>query len=337
MKRLFFCVVIFVLLFIFGQNSCQCTNLSKRQDIFTPSFQLVWLDLKDLISTKKINFTGIDPQVVRVLNSNNFGISDVDNDCFYKIVAKKSFELKAKIMREIYDKFNETSNVLSEIDWTPKGYNDYILYSLFKKDVEFTKEFKILSSAPFNKSKQKYKLFGFYGSEASEYKNQVRPLFYNYDWDYAVSIDTINGDRIILFRTDSKQNVYDLYSQVLKKSTKEHFLGDSDKLIIPFISLCEKIEYKQIADRRINNSRLVISKAIDDVQFNLDNKGAKLRNESVINAVEMSLPIPGRGKSYDFTKPFILFMIENGKSNPYFALRVSNTDYLVRDASDSSN
>ena len=77
--------------------------------------------------------------------------------------------------------------------------------------------------------------------------------------------------------------------------------------------------------------------SVNDVQFNLDNKGAKLRNESVINAVEMSLPIPGRGKSYDFTKPFILFMIENGKSNPYFALRVSNTDYLVRDASDSSN
>ncbi len=328
MKKIFFTTFI-MCLFILCQKPVFSSELAERHDIFTPAFQLVWQDFKELIATKKVNFKGIDPKVVKVLNSNKFSINDISDDSYYKVAAPKSLTLKAKIQREIFEKFSETSKVLDNIDWESKGRNDYILYSLFKKDVEFPSEFDVLGDASFNGSKEKYKFFGF-KDNANRFKQQVKPLFYAYTWDYAVSLETKSGDRIILYRTDSKSNVYDLYAQLDKKTNKNLCLGDSDELIVPFISLNSQIEYNEIVNKKINGTKYIIAKAIDDIQFNMDNKGAKLRNESIIEAVEMSMPIPGRGTKYDFSKPFVLYMIEKDKSLPYFAIRINNPEFLVK-------
>ena len=326
MRKIFLVVLFYCLLFV----PVQAYDMSQRHDIFTPSFQLLWNDFKSLISTKKINFKGADPSVSKVLNRNNFTVADVNPDSYYKICGPKTINLKAKIQREIFEKFHQTSKVLDNIDWSNISNNQYILYALFKKDVEFPVEFSVLDNMAFNNSKDKYKYFGFTSVDAKKYKKQVKPLFYNYNFDYAVSITTKSGDRIILYRTNSTENVYDLYSKLTKYSNKNYKLGDNDKLFVPFISLDKQIEYKQLYNRKINDSNMVITKAIDDIQFNLDNKGAKLRNESIIEAVEMSLPLAGRGREYDFSKPFVLYMVEKDKSLPYFALRINNVDFLVK-------
>ncbi len=317
-----FLVIISITLPVFADG------LSTRHDIFTPAFQLVWQDFKDLLAPKKINFAGIDPAIVWVLNANEFCADDVSDSSYYKIAAPISYSLKAKIQREIFEKFGETSKILDSIDWTQKGKNDYFLYALFKKDVEFANEFDVLENMSFNNSKQLFKYFGFTPDNARKYKKQVRPLFYAFDWDYAVSIETKNQDKIILYRTDSNQNVYDLYAQLTKKTVNNISLGESDELIVPFISLNRQIEYNKLYNRTIRGTKFIIAKAIDDIEFNLDNKGAKLRNEAAIEAVEMSMPIPGRGIKYDFSKPFVLFMVEKDKSMPYFALRINNSDFL---------
>lgn len=305
-------------------------DFSNRHDIFTPAFQLVWQDLKDLLAPKKINFVGIDPLVVWVLNANKFSTADINDNSYYKITAPVSYALKAKIQREIYEKFGETSKILDNIDFTPKGRDDYLLYALFKKDVEFPKEYSILDNRKFNNSKDLYKFFGFSAKDANKFKNQVKPLFYYYDWDYAVSLDTLSGDRIILYRTNSPQNVYDLYSQLAKKSKENLILTNDDELIIPFIHLNEQIEYNNLCKKRINGTKIVIAKAIDDIEFSMDNKGAKVRNESVIEAVKMSMPLPVKGRVFDFSKPFVLFMVEKDKSLPYFAVRINSEEFLVK-------
>ncbi len=328
MKKIIFFLVICCIFLV--SNAAHAYDLTKRHDIFTPAFQLIWQDFKELISTKKINFKGIDPSVAWVLNSNRFTTDDISLDSYYKIAQPISLSLKAKIQREIFEKFGETSQILDNIDWNTKGNNDILLYALFKKDVKFPKEFYILSSKQFNNSKDEYKFFGFNKENAKEFTSQVKPLFYAYDWDYAISIDTQSGDRIVLYRTDSKQNVYDLYSQIDKKAVNNIKLSDNDELIIPFISIDKQIEYKELQNRKINNTKFIIAKTIDDIKFNLDNKGAKLRNESALEAVEMSLRFPDKVRIFDFSKPFVLYMIEKDKSLPYFALRINNTDFLVK-------
>lgn len=324
---------VILLLLIFSFSFCQkayCKqDLTQRKDIFTPAFQLVWNDFKNLISTKEVKFAGTNPDVLKVLNNSKFSTDDINENSYYKIVGLKSYDLKAKILREIYEKFSETSKILENINWENKNKNEYILYALLKKDVEFPKEFNILDNKSFNRSKAKYKFFGF-EDDARKYKNQVQPLYYRSKYEYAVSINTTSGDRVILYRTSSNQSVDDLYCNLMKYSKKQYRLGDNDKLYIPEIKINEQIEYKLLCNKKIKNSKIVISKAIDDIQFVLNNKGAQLRNEAVIEAVEMSLPIAGRGTVYDFSKPFVLYMVEKDKQQPYFAIKIKDTRFLVK-------
>ena len=329
MKKNYLSLIIMLAMLFCFQNNALAYDLSARHDIFTPAFQLLWQDFKNVISTKKINFKGLDPTVGKVLNANPFTSDDINSESYYKIAAPVSYELKAKIQREIFDKFGETSKILDSINWEPKDAEEYLLYALLKKDVEFPAEFDILDTRAFNGSKENYKFFGV-EKDADKYSKFVKPLFYEYDWDYAVSIETKSGDRIILYRTDSPLNVYDIYTQIDKKTTRSLKFGESDKLIIPFISLNERIEYPKLCNKKINDTRFVIAKAIDDIEFKLDNKGAKLRNEAAMQIATCSMPIPGRGKFFDFSKPFVLYMVEKDKSLPYFALRINDTRFLEK-------
>lgn len=329
MKKILLTLLLFFSFLLFGQGKSLAFNLADRHDIFTPAFQLLWSDLGDLVARKKINFRGIDPKVAYVLNANKFTTNDISEESYYKIVAPKSYELKAKIQREIFEKFGEKSEILDDIDWQSKGVNEYILYSLLIKNVEFPVEFDILENQSFNGSKEQYKFFGI-----KEYNrklaSQIKPLFYLNDWDYAVSIETKSGDRVILYRTKSQQNVYDIYAQMDVKTNKYLKFAQGDELKVPFISLDEKIEYDSICNKRINGTKYIIAKAIDDIKFSLDNKGASLRNEAAMDIVEMSMPIPRKGVKYDFSKTFVLFMVEKDKSLPYFAIRINDGRFLVK-------
>ena len=56
----------------------------------------------------------------------------------------------------------------------------------------------------------------------------------------------------------------------------------------------------------------------------MDNKGVKLKSEAVITTKLTSVG-PGRlerPRYFYFDDTFVLFLIEKGKSKPYFALRV---------------
>ncbi len=328
MKKIFTILLLFFAV-TFSQKAYSMQDLSQRKDIFTPAFQLIWNDFKNLISTKEVKFTSSKPDVLKVLNSSKFSTDDISENSYYKIVGLKSYDLKAKILREIYEKFSETSKILENINWENKNKNEYILYALLKKDVEFPKEFNILGNKSFNRSKAKYKFFGF-ENDARKYKNHVTPIYYRNKNEYAISMNTTSGDRVILYRTSSNKNVEDLYYNLTKYARKPMKLGDNDKLYIPNININEQIEYNQLCNKKIKNSKIVISKAIDDIQFVLNNKGAQLRNEAVIEAVEMSLPIAGRGTVYDFSKPFVLYMVEKDKQQPYFAIKIKDTRFLVK-------
>ena len=328
MKKIFTILLLFFAI-TFSQKAYSMQDLSQRKDIFTPAFQLIWNDFKNLISTKEVKFTSSKPDVLKVLNSSKFSTDDISENSYYKIVGLKSYDLKAKILREIYEKFSETSKILENINWENKNKNEYILYALLKKDVEFPKEFNILDNKSFNRSKAKYKFFGF-ENDARKYKNHVTPIYYRNKNEYAISMNTTSGDRVILYRTSSNKNVEDLYYNLTKYARKPMKLGDNDKLYIPNININEQIEYNQLCNKKIKNSKIVISKAIDDIQFVLNNKGAQLRNEAVIEAVEMSLPIPGRGTVYDFSKPFVLYMVEKDKQQPYFAIKIRDKRFLVK-------
>ena len=321
---------IFLLISLVIVNSAQASELYNRNDIFTPSFQLLWNDLKEKIATQKINFYGKDPYLVYVLNSNPFTTEDVSENSCYKIVAPKSFELKAKIIREIFDKFEYKSTLLDEIDWNPDPKKEeYILYALFIKNIEFLKEMQVLEEMPFKGSSILYDYFGVVENQR-DFKDTIVPLYYYNEKEFAVSLNTKEGDRVVLYRTNSNENVFDLYSKLDRKVNKKLKFGTHDELRVPFINLDERISYDILCNRRIFNTDYIISKAIEDVKFTLDNKGASLKNEAIMQVETMSIAPTLPKKVYNFDNDFIIYLIEKDKNYPYFALRISDFKDLVK-------
>ena len=58
----------------------------------------------------------------------------------------------------------------------------------------------------------------------------------------------------------------------------------------------------------------------------LDEKGGKIKSEAAILVKTNSLIIADENKPrhFDFDKPYVMFLVDEGKNDPYFALRVKD-------------
>ncbi len=300
------------------------------QNIYTPAFPLIYEDLKkEIVKKDKVELVGFNSYMFNVLNRMDPPENRLDEKYYYKIIAKKTPAYKRKIENDIWKKFKEKSSILDSIPFKPKNENEIILYSMVKKNVEFLKHFEILDSMPFNGSKFDVKYFGV-KEKARNYKNNVKPLFYEED-SYAISLKTKTDDEIILYVGNLEEPADIVWDELVLKlhNSKEDFFGNKDKLQVPFISVKELIKYVDLSGKMIKGTDYRINSAIESVEFSLDNKGAKLKNEAAM-MVEMTALIPSNSRYFSFNRPFILFMKEKGKKEPYFMLKILDTKYLIK-------
>ncbi len=301
------------------------------KDMYTPALPLLFEDLKNKVVKGPIQLVGYDSHIINTLNSIDSASNRLDEKYYYKIVAKRLPEYKKIIEDAIWEKFKEKSKLIDKIEWSPGSKYDIVLYAMVKKDVEFIKEFEILDLQTFNNSKDKFKYFGI-KDENEKLKDNIKPLFYKNENNYAVLLYTKTNDEIILYRGDLDKPVDTIWKDVKKQiNENEERFSEIDKLKVPFINLNEMIEYKELADKQIENSDFIIKKVLECVEFKLDNKGAKLKNEALMALETCALRIaPEKPRFFYFDKPFVLFMKENGKENPYFMLKIKDAKYLVK-------
>lgn len=321
------------LVLIFG--ACMISPVNAKNapvnDFWVGTFQLTWNDLMDKIVKGPVEFLEGNPKLADELNKQNFKADMLSPDSYYKICAKKNKALKAKIEKDIWAKFHEKSDILDKIDWTEKREDAYFLYAMLKKEFEFLVPFKELKPDRFANSWNKYRYFGIDSSAQRPMKKNVTVLFYNNANDYAASLKSTGNEEVILYRTDKDGDFEELFKEV-KTKTKPHGVKfkDTDTLKVPFVEIDKEVSYDELCGKEIKNTdRLYIKKALQTVQFSMDNKGGKLKSEAAMDIATMSLEIE-KPRNYNFDKKFVLFLKENNKEKPYFALKVYNTDYLVK-------
>lgn len=303
----------------------------SNPDVWSATFQLTWNDLMDKIVKGPIEFVGGNPPIANELNKQAFKAEMLSENSYYKVCAKKEPTLKKQIEDAIYKKFNEKSDILDKFDWTKKPNDAYFLYVMLVKNFEFLTPFDILPSERFANSIAKVKYFGIDKKSSFAMKKNVKVLFYNNDKDYAVSLLNKQNEEVILYRTNSNKDFDSIYSEIVKK-TNPHAarFNSKDTLKVPFINVDKEISYDELTNKEIKNTdRLYIAKALQTIKFNMDNKGGKLKSEAAMDIMTMSL-IQEIPRHYNFDKKFVLFLKEDGKAKPYFALRVENTDYLTK-------
>ena len=279
-------------------------------NLWVGTLDLAWKDLEDKIGLNKIELEGEMPQIANDLNESTFS-KEMLNPNDYKINVERTvtngYKIDATLNKEL--NFLESFDNFSDYKWTFGNSEEYIKY------------------------------FGINNASPEKMNKNVEILFYNklnndslLSNDMAIKLKTKEGDEIILYRTDDKKS-FDEYYEDIRAKTKNYEgrteFSEEDELRIPYVNVNGMINYNQLYEKKIKNSKgLYIYDVIQNVNFNLNEKGCNLSSKATMVTEYMSI---GSDTKYCyFQDTFIIFMKEANSDKPYFALKVDNNDILEK-------
>lgn len=279
-------------------------------NLWVGTLDLAWKDLEDKIGLNKIELEGEMPQIANDLNESTFS-KEMLNPNDYKINVERTVTNGYKIDATL----NKELNFLESFD----NFNDY----------KWT----------FGNSDEAIKYFGINNASPEKMNKNVEILFYNklnngslLSNDMAIKLKTKEGDEIILYRTDDKKS-FDEYYEDIKAKTKNYKgrteFSQDDELRVPYVKVNGMINYNQLYDKKIKNSKgLYIYDVIQNVNFYLNERGCNLSSKATMVTEYMGI---GEDTKYCyFQDTFIIFMKEKKSDKPYFALKVDNNDILEK-------
>ena len=94
------------------------------------TFQLVWNDMQDFLTDGGVHMSP-QPEIVDNLNKQGFKEEMISEEYFYKIFAEASPELKEEIIRGIKEKFNQSSDILDQLDFEQPEDSDAVRYIFY--------------------------------------------------------------------------------------------------------------------------------------------------------------------------------------------------------------
>ena len=297
------------------------SKTSVQDRVWVGTFQIVWNDFIDKIVHNIVKFPAGTPEIATELNKQEFTVDELSEKCYYRYVGRIQKNTKRTISKAIKRKFGETSDLLDKLDLTPSKYR-FIVYSMLKKDFEFTNPFDKLGVSEFRDGQAEY--FGIKEDSNKDMRNGVKVLFYNSPEDFAVVLDTNNKDQVYLYKTPTTKAFNYIYSDMLKKQQAyegETEFKNEDQLKVPNLKFFEEKSFDELCGKRIKGTNLAIDQALETVQFEMDNTGVKLKSEAAMTVSKMSLEY-NDPRMFFFDDTFVLFLKEKGKNKPYFALRV---------------
>lgn len=279
-------------------------------NLWVGTLDLAWKDLEDKIGLNKIELEGEMPQIANNLNESTFS-KEMLNPNDYKINVERTVTNGYKIDATLNKKLNflESFDNFSDYKWTFGNSEEYIKY------------------------------FGINNASPEKMNKNVEILFYNklnngslLSNDMAIKLKTKEGDEIILYRTDDKKS-FDEYYEDIKAKTKNYKgrteFSEDDELRVPYVKVNGMINYNQLYDKKIKNSKgLYIYDVIQNVNFYLNERGCNLSSKATMVTEYMGI---GQDTKYCyFQDTFIIFMKEANSDKPYFALKVDNNDILEK-------
>ena len=102
----------------------------------------------------------------------------------------------------------------------------------------------------------------------------------------------------------------------------------NDILNIPFIKISDAINYDELCGRMIKGTDFYIRQALQTIDFELNNYGGSVKSEALIEILKSA--IINKGREFIFNDDFLLYLKEEDKQKPYFALKVDNLDVLEK-------
>jgi len=297
--------------------------------VWCGTFNLVWNDFMNDVIGEKIEFEDGPSELADELNRQSFTVNELNPNSYFKKHGVATFDLKNQIENGIKQRFNEDSKILDKVEW---GNSDvYVLYAMLKKEFNYLEKFPTLKDDTFGNSEQKVKYFGIEPDTLQVASKNIEILFYNSEEDFAIKLKTKENEEVYLYRTTGENKSFEEnYQEMMKKQAQ--YTGDKkwnkiDILNIPFIKINDEINYDELCGRMIKGTNWYIRQAIQTIDFELNNYGGSVKSEALIEALKEA--VFEKGREFIYNDDFILYLKEEDKDKPYFALKVDDTDILV--------
>ena len=283
------------------------------------TFQLVWNDLKNELVKQDIKMSP-QPIIADNLNKGSFTEDMLSDEYYYKIYGPKSPSLKAEIEKGIKEKFNQTSDILNDFDWseeatTASDPKRLFFYTMLYREFEY---------GNFGKYKD-VEYFGIDNKSNEELKENIRVLYYNSKDDFAVVLKTKNHDEVIMVKSPEGNTFNEIYNNMNKKAENRvgsSYMEEEDFFKAPKLKFNVKKDYIELAGKMFSTADgdvLEIAKALQTIQFEINEKGGKVKSEAAIDPGAKPKP-----RYFYLDDTFALFLREEGKELPYFAARIED-------------
>lgn len=297
--------------------------------IWVGTFQLAWNELIEKFGGP-IELEGKKILLLNELNEQKFTKEMISENSYYIKTGNFSTELRNEIIANLKKRFDMESSILDRIDCDNTN-NDYLIYAMLNKSFTFEIPFKKFVGT-FGNFEDNLQYFGLDSQTNKNAFKQVNILFYNSTNDFAIEINTKEGEQVILYRTEKHKDFETSYNELENKTTKyaesREMIAGKDELKVPFIKLEQDITYDELCNKVIKGTGgATIKQAIQTVKFSMDNYGGNIVSEAAIyGTASFATEEP---RYFNFNDKFILYLKEENKSKPYFALLVDNIDVLV--------
>ena len=297
------------------------------------TFQLVWNDMQDLLTENGVNMHP-QPEVVDNLNKQSFKEDMISAEYFYKKFAEASPALKEEIIKGIKEKFNQESEILDQINFSEPedGFHKYIFYAMLYREFTYNNKFDELENNHFEGSNpSNVDFFGVTEDSKNKSKllDQLEACYYNGYQDYAIKINTKEGDEVILVMKPEGKTFNEIWKEFESKTAaadpREKAIDEDDEFKMPVLSFNVTKEFTELEDKPFDSKTgmpSTIQTAIQNIQFEIDSRGGRVKSEAVIATTD-SAAFP-EGRFFYFNDTFAIFLKEKGKDVPYFAAYIDD-------------
>ncbi len=296
--------------------------------VWVGTFNLVWNDFMNDVIGGKIEFKNGYSELANELNKQTFTTEQLSKDSYFKIHGSATLDLKKQIENGIKNKFNEDSKILDKVEWG--NIENYVLYAMLKKEFNYLEKFPTLQDKTFGDSEEKVKYFGIEPDTSKLASKNIEVLFYNSKEDFAIKLKTQEKEDVFLYKTAGENKSFEEnYQEMLEKASKytgKNTFERTDILNIPFIKVNDEINYDELCGRYIKGTNWYIKQALQTIDFELNNYGGSVKSETLIEGTQGSADEIDR--EFIFNDDFILYLKEQDKQQPYFALKVDDIDVL---------
>lgn len=303
--------------------------------LWCATFQLAWNEVASFIG-ESVKMQNPDPAVA-ILNKQTVGAKDLDKASYVALAGDLRGSIYGKIDAALHAKFKGAAVPKLSRSPTIGRPQDIFAYAYLFKNLEFAVPFEDIDELLQFKAKQ-VRCFGV-GPEKKAppaMLGQVRVLAYDRQAGTFILelVTKAKGDTLILAKVTPGETLADTIAAVVNRKAEATAMFPHDVLMVPKLNFDVRRRYREVEGRQliVTNPKyatepLQILSALQDIRFQLDEKGARLRSESHIAIGCSAQP---RGRRFVFDGPFLILMKRKDAKNPYFAMWVDNAELLVK-------